>query len=412
MKHPREIAIRDYTYDLPEKLIAQEPLRDRDASRLLVYQEDRIVESQFSCIDEFLEEGSLLFFNRTKVVQARLYFKKESGAVIQCMCLEPENNTPMEIALQQRGTARWVCMIGNAKRWKDGALQLTCTIDGVEVMLSAFRRSFEGQENTVEFSWTPQNFSFSEILLHSGVLPLPPYMQRDAVEVDKVRYNTVYAEQEGSVAAPTAGLHFTSAVFEKLAKKKIDCEYLTLHVGAGTFKPVKSESMKDHDMHAERIYVTKKQLLTILDYRRSGRKIVCVGTTSLRTLESAYWWGVKILEAGSGEVPFEIGQWEPYDARAGALPTLEESFSAILSQMENKQDLEVSGLTRILIVPGYSFKVVDQLITNFHQPQSTLLLLVAAFIGSDWKTVYDFAMEHNFRFLSYGDSSLLSRTTK
>jgi S-adenosylmethionine:tRNA ribosyltransferase-isomerase len=317
----------------------------------------------------------------------------------------------MELALQQRGAARWVCMIGNAKRWKDGALELTCKIDGVDVVLSAFRRSFEGQENTVEFTWSPQIFSFSEILLHAGVLPLPPYMQRDAEEVDKIRYNTVYAEREGSVAAPTAGLHFTPAVFANLERKKIHCEYLTLHVGAGTFKPVKSESMKDHEMHAERIYVTRKQLQAILDFRRNGKKIICVGTTSLRTLESVYWWGVKILGGASGNVPFDIDQWEPYEIRVDALPTLEESFSAIMTQMELQQETEVSGLTRILIVPGYSFKVIDQLITNFHQPQSTLLLLVAAFIGSDWRKVYDYAMEHEFRFLSYGDSSLLSRTT-
>jgi S-adenosylmethionine:tRNA ribosyltransferase-isomerase len=345
-----------------------------------------------------------LIFNNTKVVKARLFFLKESGASIEVFCLEPQKGITLEQSFSQRHTVNWICMIGNSKKWKEETLNLKMLIADVEVVLSAKRLENHGQESLIEFSWNNFDFSFSEILEIAGELPLPPYMNREATADDRVRYNTVYAVHEGSVAAPTAGLHFTDTLIAELKSNGIKTLDVLLHVGAGTFKPVKSEKMQEHVMHAERIKVSVINLEQLL-IQKIKSKIIPVGTTSTRMLESLYWMGVQVLENRFSGGDFCIVQWEAYETKNNY--SAKEALTALINYANTNELDFVEGFTQIIIAPGYQFKMIDGLITNFHQPQSTLLLLVSALIGDDWKKVYKHALENNYRFLSYGDSSLL-----
>ncbi len=402
MKHPGKINIEDYNYNLTEQRIAKFPLPKRDESKLLVYKKGKIHESVFNAIDELLPEDSLLVFNETKVIQARLKFFKETGAKIEIFCLEPfEPTSEIQLAFQQKSPVAWKCFIGNAKKWKKGSLKIELEIEGKKVIFSAKRSGMEGEAHLVEFSWDA-DCTFSQILESVGLVPLPPYLNREAEKEDKTRYQTIYARHDGSVAAPTAGLHFTDRVFQKLSAKNIKTDRVILHVGAGTFKPVSSEKISEHEMHTEKIIIKKSTLENLLNYQ--NRKIIVVGTTTVRTLESLYWFGAKLWVDGNQE--FKINQWDPYQEKYQLSQPVEEVLKLVLSFMQKNSLDEVRGETQLMIAPGYEFKIVDTLITNFHQPKSTLLLLVSAFIGDDWKKVYDFAMQNNFRFLSYGDSCL------
>ena len=408
MSSPRDLRIADHTYVLPPERIALRPLAERDASRLLVYRDGSISDRVFRELPEVLPEGALLVVNDTRVVNARLRFVKDTGARIEVFCLEPADGGPVEEAFRQRGSSRWWCTVGNVKRWKDGPLgQLFPHPDG-DVQLFATLVERRGLENLVEFSWEPAELSLAEVLHRAGVVPLPPYLHRDAEPADEARYQTVYAREEGSVAAPTAGLHFTPQVLEALDERGIARTHLTLHVGAGTFRPVQAEVMADHEMHRERIVVSRQAIADLVD-AVGTHPVVAVGTTSLRTLESLYWHGVALLEGRGGNDLF-VEQWEPYD-RTGDPPSAKEALEAVLRTMEQADREVLTGSTGLIIAPGYTIRVADALITNFHQPASTLLLLVAAFIGGDWRRIYDHALANDYRFLSYGDSSLLFRSS-
>ncbi|HMJ46337.1 MAG TPA: S-adenosylmethionine:tRNA ribosyltransferase-isomerase [Ferruginibacter sp.] len=402
MIHPRYISINDYTYDLPEDKIAFYPLEIRDASRLLVYKGGELKEDVFSNIPGYLPPGSLLVFNDTRVINARMIFNKPTGATIEIFCLKPvAPYMDFNQVMSQTGSVKWKCLIGGASKWKNEILEKKCFAGGREITLKANKEKLN-DSYIVEFTWEPGSVSFADILESAGDIPLPPYIKRKPDQNDKDRYQTIYAGQEGSVAAPTAGLHFTNNILQQLEENKIQTAFVTLHVGAGTFKPVKSSTMDDHEMHSEYISIRKDTIQQLLE-----EKFICsVGTTSLRTLETLYWLGVKIsLDPGIRELG--LGQWEVYEEplKNTTIPTTV-SFRALLGWME-KNDLQyLIAPTQLLIAPGYSFRVVKVLITNFHQPRSTLLLLVAAAIGN-WKKIYDYAMENNFRFLSYGDASLL-----
>ena len=404
MNHPGSINIADFNYELPEEKIAAAPTQGRGDSRLLVYNKGVINDLIFTSINAHLSAQSTLVFNNTKVVKARLSFQKESGAAIEVFCLEPQKGITVEQSFSQRHTTNWICMIGNSKKWRDEILNLKIVIDNSEVVLSAQRLENYGQESLIQFTWDNANFSFSELLEIAGELPLPPYMNRSATADDRIRYNTVYAVHEGSVAAPTAGLHFTDGLLEDLKSNGTQMLNVLLHVGAGTFKPVKADAMQDHVMHAERIKVSIDTIEKLL-LQKKLRKIIPVGTTSTRTLESLYWMGVQILEHRQKEGDFSVSQWEPYEAKSDF--TVDESLTALMNYAKANELDFVEGFTQIIIAPGYQFKIIDGLITNFHQPQSTLLLLVAALIGNDWRKVYEHALQNNYRFLSYGDSSLL-----
>lgn len=396
--HPRDISIADYTYQLPDDRIAQAPLPDRDASKLLVLREGRITDRIFRDLSEELPSGSLLVLNETKVVHARLVFHRPTGARIEVLCLSPYHGLPVEAALAQNAESEWQCFIGNAKRWKDGE-DLRLDVNGIEL------RAERVAPEVVRFHWRP-HITFAEVLLKVGHIPLPPYMKRNDEPGDRERYNTVFARNEGSVAAPTASLHFTPEVLYDLERKNIGTARLTLHVGAGTFLPVKSERMDDHAMHAEEVRVP----ITALEQVRAqiGKApIVVVGTTALRTLESVYWHGVQLLN-GSVQETMDVQQWEPY-ADGAHLPTAAEALDAVIARMKANGRSTLTGRTQILIAPGYRFRLPDALITNFHQPQSTLILLVAAFVGEQWRNVYTHALDSGYRFLSYGDGSLLWR---
>lgn len=404
MNHPGTINIADFTYELPAEKIAASPVTNRAESRLLVYNKGAISDHVFASIESQLPEQSTLVFNNTKVVKARLSFQKESGAAIEVFCLEPQKGITVEQSFSQRHTTNWICMVGNSKKWRDEILNLKIVIDNSEVVLSALRLENYGQESLIQFTWNNNDFSFSDLLENAGELPLPPYMNRTATADDRIRYNTVYAVHEGSVAAPTAGLHFTDGLLEDLKSNGIKMLNVLLHVGAGTFKPVKAETMQDHVMHSERIKVSIETIQQ-LQQQKQYRIIIPVGTTSMRTLESLYWMGVQIIEKRHVAGDFSVGQWEPYESENNC--SVDESLTALTSYAkENDLDF-VEGFTQIIIAPGYQFKIVDGLITNFHQPQSTLLLLVSALIGNDWRKVYEHALQNNYRFLSYGDSSLL-----
>jgi len=404
MNHPGAINISDFTYDLPAERIASEPLSNRSLSKLLVYNNAVITDAIFSDIHSYLPKDTTLVFNNTKVVKARLYFQKSTGALIEIFCLEPAKGVTVEESFIQRESTRWICMVGNSKKWKDEVLNRTINTGNVEFNFTAKRIDQMGQESLIEFSWDNNHISFSEILEFAGELPLPPYMNRKATDEDKVRYNTVYAVHEGSVAAPTAGLHFSEELLQDLKSKNVNMLQVLLHVGAGTFKPVKSDTMQEHEMHAERIKVSIETIQELIN-QKSNRKIIAVGTTSVRTLESLYWMGVQLLNNRIPTDDFYITQWEAYETQN--IFSVVDALNALLDFAKKKEMEFIEGFTQIIIAPGYQFKIVDGLITNFHQPQSTLLLLVSALIGDNWRKVYKHALENDYRFLSYGDSSLL-----
>ncbi len=401
-----KIKIQDYSYILPDERIAKYPLEKRDSSKLLIYNNGEIKESVFTGLPSYLPQGSLMVFNNTKVVPARLFFRKETGAVIEIFCLEPVDPKDYALSFSSVGTCSWNVVIGNAKKWKGGDVYFICDDTHKEAKSLNLRAELieKGDNNgsIVRFKWDG-NLSFSEVLDICGRIPIPPYLNRDTEELDLERYQTLYARIKGSVAAPTAGLHFTEEVLEAVSAAGVEREQVCLHVGAGTFVPVKSEYISDHKMHTEPFEVTKDLLLKLRDLK-DGAKVIAVGTTSTRTLESLYFLGVQCIENGA---PDAVRQWEPYMKEYAY--SVKESVSALLDYMESRNMDKIVARTGIIIVPSYKFRVVDMLVTNFHQPQSTLLLLISAFIGGNWKEVYNYALDNGFRFLSYGDSSLLFR---
>ena len=406
--HPKHLSILDFTYSLPDERIAGFPLPERDASRLLVYRSGQITEDRYKNIVTHLPAKSLLIFNDTKVIPARILFQKPSGGMIEIFCLEPyETVNDYNTILQTKGSVQWKCMIGGASKWKQGLLEKKCIVGNTEFILQASLVEKLPDAYVVQLSWQPEHLTFSEIIDMAGDTPLPPYIKRKAEESDKKRYQTIYARHDGSVAAPTAGLHFTPDIFSSLELKEIRTGYVTLHVGAGTFKPVKAAYMQEHEMHAEWIDVTIERIAELIAHLPSG--IVAVGTTSVRSLESLYWMGVKtILSPDILPAQLTIQQWEVYesplsDTRIPAVTALE----SLLKWMQRHHYTRLFTPTRILIAPGYHFNIPVAIITNFHQPQSTLLLLVAAAIGDHWNNVYDYALKNDFRFLSYGDGCLL-----
>lgn len=397
--HPRELSIQDYTYTLPDDRIARHPLHERDASRLLVYRAGAIEDRTFRELPDLVPPNALLILNDTRVVRARIQFRRATGALLECMVMDPEGHRPMEQALMDRNSSRWWCMMGNSKRWKGEELHRVH--DGFSI--SARRIEQREGEHLIEFRWNDGS-SFVEALRNIGTIPLPPYMRRDAMPDDTLRYNTVFAQNDGSIAAPTASLHFSARVLEQLAERGVRSARLTLHVGAGTFLPVKSERMAEHRMHTEQVRISRAALVALREQVGRG-PIIPVGTTALRTLESIYWHGVQLLQGNRG-APFHVDQWAPYNAKGQELPDVKAVLDTLISTMEESAGV-LSGTTSLLIAPGYTFRFADGLVTNFHQPQSTLLLLVAAFVGSGWRTVYEHALAQDYRFLSYGDSSLL-----
>lgn len=404
---PGDISISDFTYELPEDRIAKYPLEERDSSKLLVYREGKIEDQEFKNLPNLLSAKDCLVFNDTKVIHARLQFQRETGARIEVFCLEPVEPREVTEAFSAKGKSTWKAMVGNAKRWKDEeVLTRIVSAESGEYELNANLISRETDAFLIRFDWD-SDFTFSEVLDQIGILPLPPYLNRDTEAEDEERYQTVYAQADGSVAAPTAGLHFTQAVFDSLKAKQIQSTFVTLHVGAGTFKPVKSQTMEGHEMHQERISVSKNTIQRLLDSTVNGNRIIPVGTTSLRTIESIYWFGLKLV-SGIQMKELDVSQWEPYEL---ANQTLSASYSleAVLDWMNTNQKDYLNGQTQLLIAPGYEIRMADALVTNFHQPKSTLLLLVAALIGPEWKQVYHYALENDFRFLSFGDSSILFR---
>jgi len=407
MSDPGTLSIKDFTYSLPEERIAKYPLAERDASKLLIYKEKDISEDIYKNIADHIPSDSLLVFNNTKVVEARLLFQKPTGGVIEIFCLEPHEQYPdISSAMLQHEKVLWHCLIGGASKWKHGQiLEKKISYNSNEIVLKTRYIEKTGDSFVVELSWNDPSFSFAEVLHLFGVIPLPPYIKREAEASDAERYQTVYAHYEGSVAAPTAGLHFTNTVFEKLNEKNIQKDFVTLHVGAGTFKPVKAEVMREHEMHAEHFTVSRSLIQNLIDH--PDKNIIAVGTTSLRTLESLYWLGVKQSTVNSSQ-SLEITQWEVYDHVGINIPA-KEALENLMKWMDERDLNNLTAKTQIIIAPGYQFKIVNSLVTNFHQPQSTLLFLVAAFIGNDWRKVYKYALENNFRFLSYGDGSLLWR---
>ena len=397
-------SIAQFDYDLPEECIAKYPLEPRDSSNLLVYKNGTIQSEIYRNLHEHLPENTLLVMNNTKVVEARLLFKKNTGSTIEIFCLEPHESYPdITSAMLQTNTVLWKCLVGGAKKWRDEDLEMNFEVDATTFDLTAQKVERLSDSFLIEFSWNKPNSSFAEILHHAGIIPLPPYLKRDTEEKDKTTYHTVYAEFDGSVAAPTAGLHFTENVFEKLATKNIGHDFVTLHVGAGTFKPVKSETLGEHEMHAEFIDVKRELISKIAN---TDSTIVVVGTTSLRTLESLYWMGVKTLV--NPQLSMEsiaLQQWDAYELPQSY--SKKEAFLALESWMQNNNLERLITKTQLLIAPGYDIRTVNGILTNFHQPQSTLLLLIHAFVGDEWKTIYDYALANNYRFLSYGDGSLL-----
>ncbi len=398
-----EIHIEDYNYGLDDARIAKYPLPERDASKLLHYKEGKVEEKIFRQLPDLLPENALMIFNDTKVVPARLHFQRETGAVIEVFCLEPVQPVEYNTAFAATSSCSWKCVIGNAKKWKDDTLHLY-NPDGNDAVaqmgLEAVLEGREGQTGVVRFHWKDGS-PFSRVLEVAGTVPIPPYLNRESEAIDSERYQTLYAHIRGSVAAPTAGLHFTENVLERIRQKGIDTETVCLHVGAGTFLPVKSSLVSEHPMHREPFTVTKALLQQLA---ANERPLVAVGTTSVRTLESLYYIGVSCIETGK---PADVAQWAPYEREYPY--STREALEAILAYLDREGlDALVAG-TRIIIVPGFRFRLVDLLVTNFHQPESTLILLVSAFVSGDWRTIYDYALSHDFRFLSYGDSSLLER---
>lgn len=415
----KHIHISDYNYDLPDSRIAKFPVSPRDTSKLLVYRHGEISDDIFYNLPKYLPEKSLMVFNNTKVIQARMHFRKETGALIEVFLMEPAAPTDYELMFQTRGECSWLCMVGNLKKWKEGSLVRTFDVAGTTINFKATMRrdiidaKSGGTNYWVDFAWDNPQVSFAEILDAVGELPIPPYLNRETQDSDKTTYQTVYSKIKGSVAAPTAGLHFTDKVLAAIDAAGVRREELTLHVGAGTFKPVKSEEIYGHTMHTEYVCVRRDTLQTLLDYDCCA---IAVGTTSVRTLESLYYMGVK-LEANpdAAEEDLHVCQWEPYE-KADGTPvggnlvdgiTPQKAISNIIAWLDKNNLKTLHSSTQIIIAPGYEYKIVKVLVTNFHQPQSTLLLLVSAFLKGDWHNVYDYALSHDFRFLSYGDSSIL-----
>ena len=406
--HPRDLAIHDFTYELPAGRIAAHPAAERGGSRLLVSRGGQLSDHRFAELPAELPAGALLIFNDTQVLPARLRGHRETGGAVELFCLEPvAPHRSRELALQHTGECVWQCLVGNGQRWKSGPVLVEFEAEGRPATLRATREGREGAASLIRFQWEPAGLSFGQVLAAAGQMPLPPYLNREATETDAVRYQTVYAARAGAVAAPTAGLHFTPEILTQLRRQGIETGFLTLHVGAGTFQPVKAAQMAGHDMHAEPLLVRADLLRQLLAH--AAGPVIAVGTTSMRTLESLYWLGAGLLRnpAPDPAAPLAVEQWQPYETPAAGHPSPEEALRALLAYVE-KQGLDmVEAATRLLIAPGYSFQVVQGLITNFHQPESTLLLLVAALLGPDWRRVYDHALARDYQFLSYGDSSLL-----
>jgi S-adenosylmethionine:tRNA ribosyltransferase-isomerase len=419
MINPRDIEIQDYNYDLPDERIAKYPLAERNQSKLLIYRGGQIEESQFFHLPELIPAGALMVFNNTRVIQARLHFHKETGALIEVFCLEPEAPRDYAQNFAAEGQCDWICLVGNSKKWKEGTLTQTVTVDGQEVELHCERIAQRGTSQHIRFSWEARGVRFADILDAIGELPIPPYLNRATEESDKTTYQTVYSRIKGSVAAPTAGLHFTDTELDKLREKGVDLEELTLHVGAGTFKPVKSERIEGHEMHTEFIDVPRRVIERLIAQlqKPTDNLIAAVGTTSVRTVESLYYIGVKLAENPEAHPDdLIVHQWEPYD-REYTLSTVE-ALQHILAYLDRHQAPSLVTATQILIAPGFPYRVVRAIVTNFHMPQSTLLLLVSAFVDtpetassatSEWRRIYRYALDHGFRFLSYGDSSILFR---
>lgn len=412
--------IQDFNYPLPEERIAKYPLAERDASKLLLYRDGEVREDMFRNLPKYLPESALMVMNNTRVIRARLHFHKSTGARIEVFLLEPLAPRDYQQNFAATGSCSWICLVGNAKKWKEGAINLTLNVGGQTVTLTAERDThgiaLKNGEQCVRFRWESGQASFSEILEACGELPIPPYLNRATEESDLQTYQTVYARVKGSVAAPTAGLHFTDSVFAGLDARGIERQEVTLHVGAGTFRPVKTDEVEQHEMHAEWISVSRTTIERLLAH---GGQCIAVGTTSVRTLESLYYIGVMLHPSHPATIPatsprteelgkaLHVPQWMPYEPGANALTTVE-ALHTILNFMDKTGENTLRATTQIMIKPGYRYHIVRTMVTNFHQPQSTLLLLVSAFLNGDWRTVYDYALSHNFRFLSYGDSCLLN----
>ncbi len=403
MEETKHIHISDYNYPLPDERIAKFPLPVRDQSKLLVYRHGEVSETIFTSLPDYLEAGQLMIFNNTKVIQARLHFRKETGALIEIFCLEPIQPNDYALNFQQTSHSAWLCMIGNLKKWKEGALHNEMTVKGKDIVLTATRGECRGTSHWIDFSWNNPEVTFADILEVFGELPIPPYLNRETQESDKETYQTVYSKIKGSVAAPTAGLHFTERVLQSLRDKGVDLEEVTLHVGAGTFKPVKSEEIEGHEMHTEYISVNRSTIDKLIAHNGEA---VAVGTTSVRTLESLYYIGCTIAQnPEANQEELHVKQWQPYETSPTLTAT--EALQNIADYMRRNNLDALHTSTQIIIAPGYEYHIVKRIVTNFHQPQSTLLLLVSAFVKGDWKRIYDYALSHDFRFLSYGDSSLL-----
>lgn len=407
---PKDIRIEDYDYVLPEERIAKFPLEERDQSKLLLYQNGQISDTVFRHLPEQLPEGALLVFNDTKVIHARLHFFLENETKIEILCLEPLSPPDYQQNFSSTGTVHWKCLIGGNRKWKSGeatrGVKMSTSGEKVKTKLTAKRIQRLDDTFEVAFSWDNANITFGEVLAQAGIIPLPPYLNRENVDLDEERYQTIYAREQGSVAAPTAGLHFTDGVFADLDAKGIERAFVTLHVGAGTFKPVKTDTMADHYMHEESMIIQKSLIEKLLQTKQSGKPVISVGTTSMRTLESLYWYGVQLLQ--NKEAIFNIPQWFPYEFNSNDIGS-EKALQAIIDYLDTHQKDTLEGHTQVIIAPGYQARLVDGLLTNFHQPKSTLLLLVSAFIGEDWRKMYDYALDNDFRFLSYGDGTLLMR---
>ncbi len=405
-----DLLIKDFYYNLPEDSVAKHPLPQRDESKLLIYKDGNIEQSIYKKLPKFLPHNCLLIFNNTKVTYARLLFAKPTGSTIELFCLEPADEyKDVTTAMMQRGSVQWKCLVGRAKKWKEELLVNRKENGKRQIVLSAKKLAKIEGLFLIQFSWNDDEVSFAEILHLFGNIPLPPYLNREAEDEDTERYQTIYAKQEGSVAAPTAGLHFTDDLFTDLKKKSIDPYFITLHVGAGTFKPVKTETVAEHKMHAEWIDVSVGFIECLL--KKLPEKIIAVGTTSLRTIESLYWLGVKtIIKENATPGSLFLLQWEVYDLPKGI--SAFDALQALLRWMKKNKLQKIITQTQIIIIPGYELQMADGLITNFHQPQSTLLLLIAAIVGDDWKKIYDYALHNDFRFLSYGDGSLLWKKDK
>ena len=399
---PRHIHISDYNYPLPDERIAKFPIAQRDHSKLLIYNKGEVSSDVFYNLPQYLPKGALMVFNNTKVIQARMHFRKETGALIEVFLLEPAEPSDYELMFQTTGHCAWYCLVGNLKKWKEGSLRREIEINGQTVVVNATRGELHGTSHRIDFSWGG-DVSFAEIIDAMGELPIPPYLNRETQESDKTTYQTVYSKIKGSVAAPTAGLHFTPEVLADLDAHGIQREELTLHVGAGTFKPVKSEEIEGHEMHTEYVSVRRDTIQKLIDHEGCA---IAVGTTSVRTLESLYYMGLKVMRDPSlNEDQLHVAQWEPYEVSNAV--TAVTALKSLLSWMDARSLTVLHSSTQIIIAPGYDYHIVKMLVTNFHQPQSTLLLLVSAFVKGDWHKIYDYALSHDFRFLSYGDSSLL-----